>query len=127
MRIKKYDRGKAREYAEKWAYGRNKKYYDFEKIGGDCTNFVSQCIFAGSGKMYYDKLIGWYYNSVSDRSPSWTGVEPLYKFLTGNVRCTDLLEKRLLKERLRLEILFNFLLMGLHLDIIWLLWILVMG
>lgn len=85
MRTKVYDRKKVVEYAKKWAYGRNKRYYDFEKIGGDCTNFASQCIYAGSGKMYYDKLIGWYYNSISDRSPSWTSVELLYKFLTNNV------------------------------------------
>lgn len=112
MRIKEYDRRKVVEYAKKWAYGRNKSYYDFEKIGGDCTNFTSQCIYAGSGKMYYDKLIGWYYNSVSDRSPSWTSVELLYKFLINNARCAGLLEERLGKKKSKLVILFNCHLMG---------------
>ena len=120
MRIKEYDRKKVVDYAKKWAYSRNKRYYDFEKIGGDCTNFTSQCIYAGSGKMYYDKLIGWYYNSVSDRSPSWTSVELLYKFLVNNARCTDLLVERLSKKKSRLEILSNCHLMGLYLVIIWL-------
>ena len=48
MRERKYDRNKVVEYAEKWAYSRNPKYYNFDLIGGDCTSFVSQCIFAGS-------------------------------------------------------------------------------
>ena len=26
----------------------------------------------------------WYYNNINDRSPSWTGVEFLYQFLTQN-------------------------------------------
>lgn len=84
MRTREYNRKKVVDYAKKWAYARNKKYYDFEKIGGDCTNFVSQCIYAGSNKMNYDRNNGWYYNSVNDRSPSWTGVQFLYDFLLNN-------------------------------------------
>ncbi len=38
-------------YAHLWAYGRNPRYYDYEGIGGDCTNFASQCIYAGAGVM----------------------------------------------------------------------------
>lgn len=34
--------------------------------------------------MNYTPVTGWYYNSSSDRSPSWTGVQYLYNFLTGN-------------------------------------------
>ena len=34
MQIKKYNREKVVEYARKWAYSRNKKYYNFDsKIG----------------------------------------------------------------------------------------------
>lgn len=84
MQIKKYNREKVVEYARKWAYGRNKKYYNFDSIGGDCTNFASQCIYAGSKKMNYSKNNGWYYNSINDRSPSWTGVQFLYNFLMSN-------------------------------------------
>jgi len=36
-----YNREKAIEYAQKWAYKRNPRYFDFEDIGGDCTNVVS--------------------------------------------------------------------------------------
>ena len=36
----KYDRQKAIQYAEKWAFSRNPKYYNFDAVGGDCTNFI---------------------------------------------------------------------------------------
>ena len=34
--------------------------------------------------MNYSKDTGWYYNSVNDRAPAWTGVEFLSKFLINN-------------------------------------------
>ncbi len=79
-----YDRESAVEYAHKWAFGRNPKYYDFEKIGGDCTNFASQVIFAGAKIMNPTPTVGWYYYDINRRSPSWTGVEYLYQFLVNN-------------------------------------------
>ena len=84
MMVKEYNRNKAIEYARKWAYKRNPKYYNFDNVGGDCTSFVSQCIYAGAGVMNYKKYIGWYYNSSVDRTASWSGVEYLYDFLTKN-------------------------------------------
>jgi len=84
MRVAPYNREKAVAYAHKWAYGRNPAYYNFDKLGGDCTNFVSQCIFSGDAVMNYTPVLGWYYVSVSNRSPSWTGVEFLYSFITKN-------------------------------------------
>lgn len=79
-----YNRQKVYEYAKKWAYARNPRYYNYDKIGGDCTNFVSQCIYAGWGQMNYNKNNGWYYINGNNKSPSWTGVEFLYKFLISN-------------------------------------------
>ena len=79
-----YNRQKAYEYAKKWAYLRNPMYYNYDPIGGDCTNFVSQCIYAGIGQMNYSKTDGWYYINGNDKSPSWTGVEFLFKFLISN-------------------------------------------
>lgn len=84
LKTKQYNRLKAVQYAEKWAYKRNPKYYNFDEIGGDCTSFISQCIYAGSNIMNYKKYLGWYYNSVNDRAPAWSGVEFLYNFLTAN-------------------------------------------
>lgn len=78
--MSKYNRQKVYEYAKKWAYSRNPKYYNYDAIGGDCTNFVSQCIFAGCGQMNYNKGTGWYYINGNNKSPSWTGVEFLYNF-----------------------------------------------
>lgn len=34
--------------------------------------------------MNYDTINGWFYNSANNKSPSWTGVEFLYKFLVNN-------------------------------------------
>ena len=84
MRLKAYDRESAVAYAVKWAEGRNPRYYDFDGIGGDCTNFVSQCIFAGAGVMNDTPVFGWYYYSLRERAPAWTGVQYLYQFLVGN-------------------------------------------
>jgi len=84
MRQIPYDRASAVAYARRWAMSRNPAYYDFEKIGGDCTNFASQCIFAGAKVMNYTKVLGWYYRSSYDRTASWSGVEYLYNFLVNN-------------------------------------------
>lgn len=79
-----YNRDAAVEYANKWAYGRNPRYFDFEDLGGDCTNFASQVLYAGSGVMNYTPIYGWYYISLNDRAPAWTGVNELFRFLTTN-------------------------------------------
>lgn len=77
-----YDRKRAVNYAHRWAYGRNPAFYDYEDIGGDCTNFASQCIYAGSGVMNYTPTFGWYYIDANQKAPAWTGVEYLNNFLT---------------------------------------------
>ena len=84
LKTKPYNRKKAIDYAKKWAYKRNPQYYNFDFVGGDCTSFISQCIYAGSKIMNYKKHIGWYYTSINDRTASWSGVEFLYNFLTTN-------------------------------------------
>lgn len=113
MKSKEYNRKKAVEYATKWAYKRNPKYYNFDSVGGDCTSFISQCIYAGIGIMNYKKHIGWYYNSSSDRTASWSGVEFLYNFLIKNkgigprgektnidgLEIGDIIQLKLLEER----------------------------
>lgn len=84
LREIEYNRNAAVEYARKWALGRNPDYYDFEELGGDCTNFASQCIFAGARVMNYTPTLGWYYRSTYDRAPAWSGVEYLHNFLVNN-------------------------------------------
>ena len=84
MRIIDFDSVSAVDYAKKWAKSRNPKYYNFDNIGGDCTNFISQCIYSGCKTMNYTPIFGWYYNSINSRSPAWTGVDELYSFLIKN-------------------------------------------
>ena len=76
-----YDRAAAVLYAHEWAYMRNPRYLNFDGIGGDCTNFASQCLYAGSQIMNFTPTLGWYYISSENRSPSWTGVEYFSNFL----------------------------------------------
>ena len=79
-----YDRARAVEYARRWALERNRIFDDFSGGGGDCTNFVSQSILAGSCQMNYTDTFGWYFRSIEDRAPAWTGVEAFFNFFTGS-------------------------------------------
>lgn len=72
------------EYARKWAFSRNPDFYSFDDIGGDCTNFVSQCLYAGGAVMNYTTDVGWYYISLLDRAAAWTGVEFFHTFMVNN-------------------------------------------
>lgn len=80
-RLLPYNRDAVVAYAHRWAYGRNPTYYDYEAIGGDCTNFASQCIYAGCGIMNNTPTFGWYYYDANRKAPAWTGVSYLYQFL----------------------------------------------
>ena len=84
MRIIEYNRNSAVAYARRWAFLRNPDYFNFDRLGGDCTNFASQCLFAGCGVMNYTPEIGWFYRSLNERTAAWTGVEFFYNFLTQN-------------------------------------------
>ena len=75
LKEREYERRRALEYARRWAYGRNPLFYNFTGIGGDCTNFISQCLLAGCCVMNCTPTFGWYYRSSSDRAPAWTGVQ----------------------------------------------------
>lgn len=81
---KEYLRENAVLYARKYAFARNPLFTTFEGLGGNCTNFVSQCILAGSCVMNFTPVYGWYYLSLNRRSPSWSGVEFFYDFMTSN-------------------------------------------
>lgn len=80
---KPYDRERAVEYAKKWALSRNPLFFDFTGGGGNCTNFVSQCLLAGGLVADPTETFGWYYNSLNERAPAWTGVTEFYEFLCG--------------------------------------------
>ena len=80
---KPYERARAVEYARRWALDRNPLFADFTGRGGNCTNFVSQAVLAGSCTMNYTPDFGWYYVSLENRAPAWSGVEYFYDFMTG--------------------------------------------
>ena len=82
LTLQPYDRAGAVAYAHHWAYGRNPRFYDYERLGGDCTNFASQCLYAGGGVMNFVRDFGWYYVDPNQKAPAWTGVEYLFQFLT---------------------------------------------
>lgn len=84
LTLKSYDRYRAVEYAKKWAMSRNPIFENFTGVGGDCTNFVSQAVYAGSCEMNFTPTFGWYFRSLNDRAPAWTGVEAFYDFFTGS-------------------------------------------
>ncbi len=79
---KPYLRERAVNYAETWALRRNPLFLNFAGRGGDCTNFTSQCLLAGSCTMDFTPDFGWYYRNVNDRAPAWTSVAFFYDFLT---------------------------------------------
>ena len=86
MKFVPYNRRAAVAYAHFWAYDRNPQFYSYDGIGGDCTNFASQCLYAGTGVMNFTPTFGWYYKNANDKSPSWTGVSYFYNFLVEKER-----------------------------------------
>lgn len=83
LKINKYNRNAAVFYAQKYALKKNPKYFDYSEQGGNCTNYISQCIFAGAPQMN-TSINGWYYYSPSRTSASWANVEPFYNFAISN-------------------------------------------
>ena len=84
LALKEYNRMRALAYARRWAFARNPLFNDYSPYGGDCTNFASQCVLAGSLVMNETPTFGWYYRSDGDRAPAWTGVAPFFDFMVGN-------------------------------------------
>ena len=78
-----FSRQKCLEYARRYTYEYNNEFYDFSTMGGDCTNFISQCMFYGGFEMNFAPN-GWYYVNLNNRSPSWTGVEEFWNFGINN-------------------------------------------
>jgi hypothetical protein len=76
-----YNRNGAVAYAHKYALTPNPGYYYFPS--NDCTNFVNQAIHHGSNAEEIGSgTFGWYYNSGTDYSASWSEVNFLFDFIT---------------------------------------------
>jgi hypothetical protein len=70
----KYDRIKVQQYADTWWDQANPDYIHFDV---DCTNYVSQCLYAGNAPMNYTgkREKGWWYKGQSNQeqwSFSWS-------------------------------------------------------
>lgn len=109
FKFKKYDREVASLYARKYAKNPNKDYpfYGKPDYKGDCTNFTSQCLYAGGivtdnvGKYQWYKL-----------NSAWRGANKFYEYWNNNkgsgstkglkasksifkdIRLADLIEKK---------------------------------
>ncbi len=81
--MKNFDKESAVIYARKHALKYNPDFMSFKGLGGDCTNYISQCLLAGGGVMNYSNN-GWFYVDSNNRAPSWTGVNFLTNFLLAN-------------------------------------------
>lgn len=91
-----YDREAAVRYAEQWVGDiqelRNEEWQNFEMYGGDCNNFVSQCLFEAGVPMDIQGNAQWKWygdtinaaNTASGRVPSWSGVGPFYDYCRLN-------------------------------------------
>jgi len=80
-----YNRSGAVGYAQRWAFTRNPAYADYSDWGGDCTNFVSQALYEGSGipETVSSGQVGgegWFYSDANNRAAAWTDVSSLYDF-----------------------------------------------
>ncbi|MBU3144381.1 amidase domain-containing protein [Clostridium sp. CF012] len=88
--LNKYNRVEAVNYAVKYALEPNKKYKYFPSInenGGDCTNFVSQCLNAGGAPMDRNIIRPWWYDIKQGKgSVCWTVAHSLYWYLKVNQR-----------------------------------------
>lgn len=67
-----YDVDDAAAYADKWANSQNTDYTWWGGRGGDCANFVSQCLYTGG----FPKTSAWYPDSGS-----WIGQNELRSYL----------------------------------------------
>lgn len=82
-----YDGADASRYALKYALDYNKNYADFNSSGGDCTNFISQCLKAGGISQHIGTAYSgdcWFYKTSTNRSSTWTGAEQFRKYITGS-------------------------------------------
>lgn len=85
-KMKIYNRAKAVEYANRWWNSYNPDYRHFED---DCTNYISQCLFAGGAPMTYgSRASGWWYKGTGGSgdvwSYSWTVAHALRWYLTNS-------------------------------------------
>ena len=95
-----YNRSAAASYANTYVYSPNtSSWCDYSSSGGDCTNFVSQCLYAGGWSKFnngsYCSTGSWYHNGVGkctntsttkNYSCSWTQAADMQSLLSVSSR-----------------------------------------
>lgn len=77
--VSTYNPEKAVTYADKYWSEYNDSYPNYCSIGGDCANFVSQCLYAGGLPMNSS----WYHAVTGNqRAGNWTVAQSLYNYLS---------------------------------------------
>jgi len=88
-----YNRAAAVSYAREWATAqRNPVWGVYDRLGGNCQNFVSQAILAGGVPMDYTAPAQWKWFgdtpssafTASGRAPAWTGVNEFLAYVRNN-------------------------------------------
>jgi putative amidase-like protein len=96
--MKQFNRSAAAAYALKYAFSYNPEWPSYQGKGGDCTNFVSQALYAGGWTMVQieTSILGsvrddgsWYSgkagSGIDDRSWTWAAAANFTRFLaSGN-------------------------------------------
>lgn len=98
-RATNYNRTAAKNYAHAyWNSPNTSAWCDYTNNGGDCTNFVSQCLYAGgwtkqngsycSNSVWYHNGAGYCWNTstVKNYSCSWTQANNMYSYLSNSSR-----------------------------------------
>lgn len=89
-----YNRTAAKNYAHTHVFSPSSNYPDYSSYGGDCTNFVSQCLQAGSWTQVSSGSYKWFHlpgytsppPSGTHRSPSWTAANYLKTYIANSGR-----------------------------------------
>lgn len=87
-----YDRTAAAQYAQKYSCNENTSCRNskFKSMGADCTNFVSQTLWAGGKSMYQGKGATWAWITRDNYTNSWVQVPKMREFLNEKGRSTVL-------------------------------------
>lgn len=74
-----YDRDAAVAYARQYALSFNSQYANYANSGGDCMNFVSQCLHAGGMPIKQQGFL--WYGARSGSSASWKVVDDFLAYI----------------------------------------------
>lgn len=87
-----YQREIAAEYAYKHVGIRSDRWYDYSNMGGNCMNFISQCLYISGIPMDLEGSARWkWYGAAFDESASmkgctrsWINVDHFYQYVSSN-------------------------------------------